>query len=269
MKKMKKSSHSVLQYGISKVLVASTLVLISVSAFADINDCVNASKEENWQYAIAYCKPLASDNKDALVLTSNAYAQLYKGLETQRYSEMYINKYAKKEDNIKILSGVYQSLGNYYYFGEDGAKKDIKKGLEYITKGAQLGNSIAQEQLGNFYNSNDGELPKLNTSISYKWFEIASINGSQKAKSNVFLRNISVLKEQVPYCIAMGQQLVTQSYIEGTGGLSKNDNQARQYLIQAIELYKEAKKPSEDELKYCPPQKGLDLASAEKLLKSL
>ena len=267
MKKMKKSSHSVLQYGISKVLVASTLVLISVSAFADINDCVNASKEENWQYAIAYCKPLASDNKDALVLTSNAYAQLYKGLETQRYSEMYINKYAKKEDNIKILSGVYQSLGNYYYFGEDGAKKDIKKGLEYITKGAQLGNPIAQEQLGTVYFNGDNA--PVNYPLAYMWYTISANNGNQKAKNNYFAQHMTSYTQQSPYCVALGDQLLAQSYIEGTGGLSKNDNQARQYLIQAIELYKEAKKPSEDELKYCPPQKGLDLASAEKLLKSL
>ena len=268
MKKIKTPCHSVLRYGISKMLVASTLILISVNAFAYMDDCVNASKEENWQYAIAYCKPLASDNKDALVLTSNAYAQLYKGLETQRYSEMYINKYAKKEDNIKILSGVYQSLGNYYYFGEDGAKKDIKKGLEYITKGAQLGNSIAQEQLGNFYLT-EGEYPSQNMATSYNWFEIASINGSQKAKQSYILTHLGDMKKEAGYCLAMGQQLVAQSYINGDAGLQKNDNQARQYLIQAIELYKEAKKPSEDELKYCPPQKGLDLASAEKLLKSL
>ncbi|MBK2257863.1 sel1 repeat family protein [Francisella philomiragia] len=260
MNKFKKTNHSVLRCGISKILVSSTLILISINAFADMSDCVNATKAENWQEAIRYCKPLIQENDDALALLANAYSQSENGMQAQKYFQIYIDKNKNNPTNPKAYSNYVSSLGNYYYFGEDGAKKDIKKGLKYITKGAQL---------GNFYNSNDGELPKLNTAVSYKWFEIASINGSQKAKSNVFLRNINVLKEQVPYCIAMGQQLVAESYINGEAGLPKSDNQAKNYLIQAIELYKESKQPSEDELKYCPPQKGLDLASAEKLLEKI
>ena len=252
-----------------KIIICILSIITFTSSYASISECMDYVKSKDWDNIIKYCPEYANDNSDITKVLSGAYAYKYNGIKAQIYLQKYVDKFANQDKDTGAVALAFMSLGNYYYFGEDGAKKDIKKGLEYITKGAQLGNSIAQEQLGNFYNSNDGELPKLNTSISYKWFEIASINGSQKAKSNVFLRNISVLKEQVPYCIAMGQQLVTQSYIEGTGGLSKNDNQARQYLIQAIELYKEAKKPSEDELKYCPPQKGLDLASAEKLLKSL
>lgn len=252
-----------------KLIITFAFLFISINAFANMNDCVNASKNENWQKAIEYCKPLANDNKNALVLLVEAYSEIDDRKSSQLYSQEYVNKFADIESNKKVLANMYTGLGNTYYFKGNGAKHDIKKGLKYITKGAQLGNSIAQEQLGNFYNSNDGELPKLNTTTSYKWFEIASINGSQKAKNNVFLRNINVLKEQVPYCIAMGQQLVAESYINGEAGLPKSDNQAKNYLIQAIELYKEAKQPSEDELKYCPPQKGLDLASAEKLLEKI
>jgi len=267
MKKMKKSSHSVLQYGISKVLVASTLVLISVSAFANMSDCVSATKAENWSKAIEKCKPLISENSDALGLLANAYSQSENGKQAQKYFQIYINKNEQKPSNVKAYNNYISSLGNYYYFGEDGAKKDIKKGLEYITKGAQLGNSIAQDQLGTVYFNGDNA--PVNYPLAYMWYTISANNGNQKAKNNYFAQHMTSYTQQSPYCVALGDQLLAQSYIEGTGGLSKNDNQARQYLIQAIELYKEAKKPSEDELKYCPPQKGLDLASAEKLLKSL
>jgi len=265
---MKKSSHSVLQYGISKVLVASTLVLISASAFANMSDCVSATKAENWNKAIEKCKPLVSENSDALGLLANAYAQSDKDYTAQKYAQQFIDKYGKTEKNIIKLGGVYQSLGNYYYFGGNGAKKDIKKGLEYITKGAQLGNSIAQEQLGNFYLT-EGEYPSQNMATSYNWFEIASINGSQKAKQSYILTHLGDMKKEAGYCLAMGQQLVAQSYINGDAGLQKNDNQASKYLIQSIELYKESKDPNSEVLKHCPKQKGLDLASAEKLLKSL
>jgi len=66
MKKIKIQCHSVLRYGISKILVASTLVLISANAFADMSDCVNATKAESWNKAIEKCKPLISENSDAL-----------------------------------------------------------------------------------------------------------------------------------------------------------------------------------------------------------
>ena len=267
MKKIKIQCHSVLRYGISKILVASTLILISVNAFAYMDDCVNAIKLENWKDGVKYCEPLARENREASILTGDAYAQLRQGIKAQKFLQLYISKFVPKDKNLQQVANGYTSLGNYYYFGEDGAKKDIKKGLEYITKGAQLGNSIAQEQLGTVYFNGDNA--PVNYPLAYMWYTISANNGNQKAKNNYFAQHMTSYTQQSPYCVALGDQLLAQSYIEGTGGLSKNDNQARQYLIQAIELYKEAKKPSEDELKYCPKQKGLDLASAEKLLKSL
>ncbi|WP_150464926.1 hypothetical protein [Francisella sp. SYW-2] len=131
-----------------------------------------------------------------------------------------------------------------------------------------MGNSIAQEQLGNFYLA-EGEYPAQNMAISYKWFEIASINGNQKAKQSYILTHLSDMKKQAGYCLAMGQQLVAESYINGDAGLPVSDNQAKNYLIQSIELYKENKEPSKEVLKHCPPQKGLDLVSAEKLLEKI
>ena len=269
MKEIKTPCHSVLRYGISKMLVASTLILISVNAFADMSNCVSATKAESWNKAIEYCEPLAGSNKDALVLVSWAYTELDEGVQAQKYLQKYVDKYAKSETNNTILSNGYTGLGNAYYFGAYGATRDIKKGLEYITKGAQLGNPVAQEQLGSIYGSNEAQGVNKNFVKSYYWYTLEKLNGGDHYMQSYVYKNIGFFKKQGQYCLALANNMIAQAYINEDAGLSKNDNQARQYLIQAIELYKEAKKPSEDELEYCPKQKGLDLASAEKLLKSL
>ncbi|KFJ42817.1 hypothetical protein IBE48_07780 [Francisella philomiragia] len=241
-----------------KLIITFAFLFVSVNAFADINDCESASKNESWQKAIEYCKPLANDNNDALGLLVNAYTQEENGKLAQKYSEIYIKK---SSPSAKGYANFITGLGNLYYFKDNyGATRDIKKGLEYITKGAQL---------GSIYTGGDNNGISTNIAISYFWYKIASINGNQKAKNSPMLQNEVSSKNMLPYCIAMGQQLVAESYINGEAGLPKSDNQAKNYLIQAIELYKEAKQPSEDELKYCPPQKGLDLASAEKLLEKI
>jgi len=223
-------------------------------------------KSKDWDNIIKYCPEYANDNSDITKVLSGAYAYKYNGIKAQIYLQKYVDKFANQDKDTGAVALAFMSLGNYYYFGEDGAKKDIKKGLEYITKGAQLGNSIAQEQLGNFY-AIEGEYPTQNVSLSYMWFNIAWANGEVDKKG--FKRAFNTIKQQQPYCIAMGQQLVAESYINAGAGLSKSDNQARKYLIQSIELYKESKDPNSEVLKHCPKQKGLDLASAEKLLEKI
>ena len=246
-----------------KIIPTVVFLFISVNAFADMSDCVSATKAENWNKAIEYCKPLSDSNREALGFLFTAYSVEEEGEKAQQTAQRYIDKYKKEINTSKdkeSYAGYVTGLGNLYYFKDNyGATRNIKKGLEYITKGAQL---------GNFYLA-EGEYPSQNMAISYNWFETASINGSQKANMSYILTHLNDMKEEAGYCLAMGQQLVAESYINGEAGLPKDDNRAKKYLIQAIELYKEAKKPSEDELKYCPPQKGLDLASAEKLLDSL
>ncbi|WP_150464925.1 hypothetical protein [Francisella sp. SYW-2] len=126
-----------------RLITLTILLLMSISAFASMEDCVNAIRQDNWDDGIKYCKPLADENnKDAIGLVARAYTELEDGIQAQKYFQIYADKYGKTENNLVLLGGVYASLGNAYYFGAYGAKKDIKKGLEYIIKGAQLGNSI-------------------------------------------------------------------------------------------------------------------------------
>ncbi|MEY8674609.1 hypothetical protein AB9G22_09525 [Francisella philomiragia] len=252
---------------ISKVLIASSFIFVSINAFASLDDCYIAGSSHDYNAVKKECLKYAGKDKDATTILSGTYAYNNDGVNAQKYLQIYIDNFAKNNKDTSILAKNYTSLGNYYYFGEDGAKKDTQKGLQYITKGAELGNVTAQEQLGNFYLV-EGEYPSQNMAISYKWFEIASINGSQEAEQSYILTHLDDMKAQAGYCLAMGEQLVAQSYIDGNDGLLVDTSKAKKYLNDAIALYKD-KKPTKEILEHCPPQKGLDLANAEKLLASL
>ncbi|WP_150464923.1 tetratricopeptide repeat protein [Francisella sp. SYW-2] len=250
-----------------KISIYFLFVIVFSNSYASIHDCMNSMKSKDWDNIIKYCPEYSSNNGDITKVLSGAYAYKYNGLEAQKYLQIYIDKFANNDKDTESVALAFMSLGNYYYFGEDGAKKDIKKGLKYITKGAGLGNDTAQEQLATAYFNGDN-LP-VNYPLAYMWYTISASNGNQKAIDNYFAQHMTSYTQQAPYCVALGDHLVAKAYLDGEAGLPVSDNQAKKYLIQAIELYKEAKKPSEDELKYCPPQKDLDLASAEKLLASL
>ncbi|AJI52482.1 SEL1-like repeat protein [Francisella philomiragia] len=248
-----------------KKILTTTLLLASISiANASMEDCIHYSQTEQYKEAVKYCEPLANNNKNALIFTSNAYAQLHNGINTQKYGQLFIDKYASSENNEKILGGIYQGLGNTYYFGAYGAKKDTKKGLQYITKGAELGNVKAQEQLGDHYNSNESTSP-LDVATSYKWYSISIANGNSMSISGFK----DTLTNQAPYCLAMGEQMIAKAYLNGDDGLTVDKSKAEQYLSDAIKLYKN-NEPTKENLKYCKPvSDDLNLAGAQKLLASL
>ena len=255
-----------------KEILITIITLASISvANASMDECLKAGQNRDFDGTIEYCKEFANTSQVALGFLGGAYAGKYKGLKAQEALQDYINKYGQNINNKykDVTIGYYTSLGNYYYFGEDGAKKDIQKGLEYITKGAELGNVIAQYQLGSFYGSNESSGVSKNFAQSYYWYIVSDINGANKLTSSYVYQNLDAFKKQLPYCIAQGDQLVAQAYINGNAGLSQDKYKAKKYLADAIALYKKEDKPSADELKFCPPQKGLDLKSAEKLLAGL
>jgi TPR repeat protein len=249
-----------------KAVITILLLAISSYSFASLEDCYKTGLNENYKEALEKCEPYAKKDFLATVMYGSAEVQQedYKdgllNLEwTINYSKS--NKLSDREKE-KSLSGSYVTAGNIYYFGQAG-KADKTKGLEYITKAANLGNDFAQSQLGDFYNSQGGD-PDLNISQTYKWYTLSKANGRSLDFSD-FANN---LKNQAPYCLAMGEQLVAQAYLDGIAGLSKDKSKAKKYLSQAIAIYKD-NEPTKASYKYCAKQKGLDLASAEKLLGSL
>jgi len=264
--KLKNNYYSVLRYGISKLTVATLLFGVSTTAFASLEDCYQAGEQGLYSKAVEECKPYADNDIKALGLVGSGLSAEKHSVESLPYLEKYIAYYKSHsvDDklNLALANGI---VGNIYYFGSAEPKypKDTAKGIKYITKGAQLGSMYASNKT----------LPK-NFSISYYWYELGKLNGgssySQKSPSYVH-QNLASFKKQLPYCIAVGDQMVAQAYLDGFGGLAQDKSEAKKYLAEAIELYKKEDKPTADEIKYCSPPKGSDISleSAEKLYKSL
>ncbi|MBK2267618.1 SEL1-like repeat protein [Francisella philomiragia] len=259
----------------TKTIIATALISVSTTAFASLSDCYRAGAKGYFEQAISDCKPYANSDIAATGIYAGSLAHESKQAESVPYLMKYLEYYKNHPIQDAIVVGsLYGALGNIYYFGQAEPKypKDTTKGIKYITKGAELGSPIAQEQLGSFYHSGK-TLPK-NFAISYYWYTLGKLNGgssySQKAPSYVY-QNLSSFKKELPYCIAVGNQMVAQAYIDGFGGLPRDKSAAKKYLTEAIDLYKADGKPTADEIKYCSPPKGSDISleSAEKLYKSL
>ncbi|MED7818500.1 MULTISPECIES: tetratricopeptide repeat protein [unclassified Francisella] len=255
-----------------KILLIASLLTVSAYSFASVKDCATAATSHDKKLEIEYCTPYLKDEKypEATAILAAATPDYKQSLN---YASWYVNYYEKNNslnttDAESTYTNILNMMGNIYYFGQAG-KPDKAKGLEYITKAANLGNAFAQYQLGGMYQSGqNGEITR-DIATGYKWTEIAIANGSQKAKNGFLNVNLDGFKKQAPYCIAMGEQLVAQAYINGFAGLPKDNSKAKDYLNQAIDLYKTTK-PTKANLKYC--QTGADklnLASAEKELKGL
>jgi len=253
-----------------KAIITTILLAISNYSFASLEDCAKAGASHNDDKTISECMEYANKNLEATSLIGLAYINKDDYKSSLPYLNWVIN-YSNKNSQIsnadkKTISYSYAGAGNIYYFGQAG-KADKTKGLEYITKAANLGYDFAQNQLGDFYASKES-FPGRNLATAYKWYGLAVAQNYEPAKNGIFISNLSTITKQAPYCIGMGEQLVAQAYLDGTAGLSKDKSKAKKYLSQAIAIYKD-NEPTKASYKYCAKQKGLDLASAEKLLGSL
>ncbi|WP_150465956.1 SEL1-like repeat protein [Francisella sp. SYW-2] len=258
----------------NKLLLSTILLGLSANLYASIEECYKAGLNKEYKEAIELCKPYA-ENKDypeASGVLAGSYAQEKDYKNALKYSLWLSNYYDNHKPESANEHDTYTltltTAGNIYYFGQAG-KADKTKGLEYITKAANLGNSLAEKQLGGMYVSGQNGDLKQNFATGYKWTEIAIANGNEEAKSSYLMTNFDVFEKEYPYCLAMGEQLVAQAYIDGSAGLPKDNSKAKEYLNQAIALYQD-NKPTAENTKYCPTGANkLNLESAKKELGNL
>jgi len=256
----------------NKILITLSLIGFSTYSFADMKECLLYAAQDDNEKTIEYCTPYLKDkNNPEATGILGAVATEQKNYKKSLDYKLWLYNYYKGKENLnsnekEIYTGTLTAIGSIYYFGEAG-KTDKTKGLEYITKAADSGNTIAQKQLGGFYGS-DGTIPSQNASQAYKWFKAADINRNEETGSNSYIQTLNSYFSDKPYCIAMGEQLVAQAYLDGSAGLSVNKSKAKEYLSQAIAIYKD-NEPTKASYEYCAKQKGLDLDGAEKLYKSL
>jgi hypothetical protein len=226
------------------IVKSATMALAMVgcvnSGFASLQDCLNATKQNDEQKTINLCKPYVDSNPKINAILSTSYWLLHQYDPAISYGEKFLSEYGNKSnldsDTKASVAGIYMELGNVYYFGQ-GGHKDTEKGLGYITKGAELGNATAQYQLGSFYGQSDAEGVNKNFVNNYYWESLANLNGeSDKAKEfNFVQQNYDTFMKQYPYCIALGQDNVGQAYYQGIGGLDQSNLDALDWMQKAAD----------------------------------
>jgi len=212
--------------------IGVSLIALSINSFASLQQCMDAGNQKNYSDTIKYCKPLADSDRGALMILAGIYATNHKDSEAVKYFKIYINKYSNSNDRLS-LAAAYTALGSAYYYGQ-GVSTNRSKGINYFTKGANLGSSLAQYQLGSFYGVDGTAGVNKNYVNNFYWTTVSALNGNSEAdKFNLMKSNYATFKKQYPYCIALGQDMVGVAYYQGKVGLNKSTSTAVTWLEKA------------------------------------
>ena len=89
----------------------------------------------------------------------------------------------KRKAEEKRRAPEYNSLGNDYYYGQNGKPQDYAEAVKWYRKAAEQGYARAQYNLGVCYGNGKG-VPK-NRAEAVKWFRKAAEQGHERAKENL------------------------------------------------------------------------------------
>ena len=210
-------------------LVASIFV---VSAFAtpalqETYNGIKAYQAGNYKEAL---RLLTKASNAGNINASGVLSQMYyngQGVQ-QDYKKGF--KLIKLSATKEYPESIYD-LGLYYYFG-NGVGKNERKAIQLYTEAANLGSTSAQNKLGAQYAS--GAAVTQNYPEAYMWYNLAWINGLSD-KNNVKGTFIQPVLAKAPYCISLGQDNVSQAYMNGVGGLKKSQSEALEWMDKAQE----------------------------------
>lgn len=122
----------------------------------------------------------------------------------------------------------------YHYFKTN----DYKRAKSLYTITALGGNYSAQRALADLYQEDKYGPPDFIS--AYMWYQIAIINGSQRAKNNFFDTHIKQGMKEAPYCYGFGQSNVAMMYLNGKAGLPQSNSDAFAWMQEAYTSYPDA-----------------------------
>ena len=134
-----------------------------------------------------YSEPEALEYLEKKAKEGNPYAEwnygnYYSDPEISSYdlekAFYWFSKAAEKDMAVPL-----NNVGYSYIYGRE-VKKDVKKGIELMSKGAELGSKSAQENLAYLYAGYDDIMP-LNYKEAFKWMEVLAKKGSLYAKYDI------------------------------------------------------------------------------------
>ncbi|WP_150463547.1 tetratricopeptide repeat protein [Francisella sp. XLW-1] len=224
-----------------RFIITFLSVMFFGSSYATLKECYKDGVDQEYERVLESCKPYLKTDARAAGLLAEANVQLdmsdKNALDYALWAADFYEKNGAPTDpeGVRSYSYLVYLIGELYFFGADGIEVDQPKGIEYITKAANLGYDIAQNQLGNLYVRND-KVPGMNVAKAYKWYKLAIANGSLEARGAYLINNQQKFIQEYPYCMSLGRAFIADAYLNGTGGLPKNPNYAIKWYQKAYNL---------------------------------
>lgn len=224
-----------------KILLAIVGMLFYSSSFATLEQCYQEGVDAEYEKVLETCKPYEKKDARATGLLAEANVQLDQddklALTDAKWTIDFYEKNGAPTSVEGMKSYVYlvYLAGELYYFGSDDIKVNVSKGLLYIEKAARLGYDVAQNQLANLY-VRASEVPATSFAKAYMWYKLAVANGSLDARRAFILNHEQKFIKQYPYCVSQGRTYIGDAYLEGFGGLSKDNDKALEWYKKAYEV---------------------------------
>lgn len=143
--------------------------------------------------------------------------------------------YLSNDELLKLATNdnaeaCYQ-IGNAYYLGNRGYEVNHKKGKEWIMRAANLGDIMAQCELGKIFLNGD-EITSKDFDKAYYWIEKAAKNGNGNAQCLMAIKYCNNLDSISDRNIALSKYWLTQSI---------NNNYPLAYMYLSLVCFKEEK----------------------------
>ena len=140
-----------------------------------------------------YNKSAEQGNKDAIEALKEFGYEINNSLK-QDTDKLYENRIITLQDN-EDQGSMEESIDLYNLGIQEYNQKKFFKALNFFTKSAELGNSLAQYYLGRMYA--EGQAVKQDFEEAKKWYKTSSLNGCEVAKKA--LKNIEInIKNNIP-----------------------------------------------------------------------
>ncbi|MBK2095433.1 sel1 repeat family protein [Francisella philomiragia] len=224
-----------------RFVIAFLSVMFFGSSYATLKECYKDGVDQEYEKVLESCKPYLKTDARATGLLAEANVQLdmsdKDALDYALWASDFYEKNGAPTDpeGIRSYSYLVYLIGELYFFGSEGVDVDQPKGIEYITKSADLGYDVAQNQLGNLYVRND-KVPGMNVAKAYMWYKLAIANGSLEARGAYLINNQQKFIQEYPYCMSLGRAFIADAYLDGTGGLPKSPDYAIKWYQKAYDL---------------------------------
>ena len=154
-----------------KIIIAGCMLAGMNSAWASVDDAVQAYLRGEFNKAVTILRPIAEQG--------DVQAQTYMGVLFER-GQGIPQDYAEAEKWYRLAAEQGKADAQYYLgnmYREVNGSKDYAEAVIWYSKAAEQGKAEAQNKLGEMYAKGQGV--KKDRVISYKWFNIAAISGHE------------------------------------------------------------------------------------------